>query len=146
MQTRLLDRPRFLLAARSSAMPPKGPQFFFKDVEGMLRDGGTEELVRGDLLARGCPMSRVSQLISDARRAGLLLENVPKSVGDRRAAPAPAVVEHGNVEVGGNRKGDWLEGSAETRGPRILGRSSWAGVMPRSSCVAVVCTDETDGQ
>ena len=71
-------------------MPPKGPQFFFKDVEGMLRDGGAEVLVRGDLRARGCPMPRVSQLISDARRAGLLLENVQQAAVPARRGQGSA--------------------------------------------------------
>ena len=46
-------------------------------VENMFRRGKTEELVRADLRARGCPGPRVSQLMKRARVAGLPPEKAP---------------------------------------------------------------------
>ena len=75
-------------------MPPKGQTFFLADVIAMCRRGITEDIIRADLKARGCPKARVSQLIRDARLKGALpAASAAKPPGRRRGAPADGDLE-----------------------------------------------------
>jgi len=123
-------------------MPPKGQLFFLKDVVAMCRRGLTEDLIRVDLRARGCPKARVSQLIRDARLQGALPVASPQKItGARSAAPA-ADEQKSETEK---------EKQTESDGERGQG----AGVAPRAMSPArceqmhfgdmSVDMDESDG-